>query len=253
MAKPKPSPSLAKPKKTPKSSEPEPDTLSPAERAASDFQATVGFYSLIIVPLLVALLVFPLAGFRESFHLDALPTKLTPHIVLLVLALSPPHLFYYWTWTHAVSWYELCTTRGWGVPYKTFALVAHGIKAFQFASLAIWAYSRVEWQDVITAHPLKLVVAAQLFVVGQVLNAKVYEKIGEAGVYYGTRLGVKVPWVYGFPFSVVPHPQYFGATLSFAGLFIALSTENAVREGVYIPMIAVAIMYAFSSWVEANL
>jgi hypothetical protein len=28
-----------------------------------------------------------------------------------------------------------------------------------------------------------------------------------AGVYYGIKLGRKVPWATGFPFSVAPHPQ----------------------------------------------
>jgi protein-S-isoprenylcysteine O-methyltransferase Ste14 len=38
--------------------------------------------------------------------------------------------------------------------------------------------------------------------------------IGKVGVYYGTRLGATVPWVEGFPFNVVRHPQYVGAVLS---------------------------------------
>lgn len=257
MAKPKPSPPVARRIKDKRDDVSlDADTLSAEARAQSDSNARIAFYSLILLPWVVALgMLGPDAfkGFKESFHLASHPTKLTPHIVLLVLALSPPHIFYYWTWTHAVHWHSLCKERGL-VAYKTFAGVAHMIKAFQFLSILLWSYNRVDLQQIYAdMHPLKALLCAQLFVIGQILNAKVYEKIGEAGVYYGTRLGVRVPWVYGFPFSVVPHPQYFGATLSFASLFLALSTEHAVSEGVYIPMLAVAIMYAFSSWVEANL
>ncbi|GFH15500.1 phosphatidyl-N-methylethanolamine N-methyltransferase, partial [Haematococcus lacustris] len=49
------------------------------------------------------------------------------------------------------------------------------------------------------------------------LNVGIYKAIGKVGVYYGTRLGHTVPWVTGFPFSVVPHPQYVGSALSVWG------------------------------------
>ena len=34
----------------------------------------------------------------------------------------------------------------------------------------------------------------------------------------GVKLGHKVPWVNGFPFNVVPHPQYVGSSLSVWGM-----------------------------------
>lgn len=37
---------------------------------------------------------------------------------------------------------------------------------------------------------------------------------GRNGVYYGARLGKAVKWCRGFPFSVVPHPQYLGSALT---------------------------------------
>ena len=58
----------------------------------------------------------------------------------------------------------------------------------------------------------------QLFVVGQLLNAAIYNAIGKAGVYYGYKIGVPVPWCTGFPFNVFTmHPQYAGVCLSIFG------------------------------------
>jgi hypothetical protein len=54
----------------------------------------------------------------------------------------------------------------------------------------------------------------QLLAVGQALNIGIYRAIGEAGVYYGFKLGHTVPWHTGFPFNVVNHPQYVGSVAS---------------------------------------
>jgi methylene-fatty-acyl-phospholipid synthase len=53
------------------------------------------------------------------------------------------------------------------------------------------------------------------------LNVAVYRRLGDNGVYYGTKLGKKVAWKTGFPFSVIRHPQYVGAVLTIGG-FVAL-------------------------------
>ena len=52
----------------------------------------------------------------------------------------------------------------------------------------------------------------------QALNIGIFRAIGHVGVYYGFKLGDKVPWVSGFPFNVVSHPQYVGAVLSVWGI-----------------------------------
>ena len=38
-------------------------------------------------------------------------------------------------------------------------------------------------------------------------------------VYYGGRLGKRIPWCTGFPFSIVSHPQYVGSVLTVWGCF----------------------------------
>jgi hypothetical protein len=61
-----------------------------------------------------------------------------------------------------------------------------------------------------------------LFAYGQSLNAGIFSAIGRVGVYYGFKLGHKVPWVTGWPFDTVAHPQYVGSVLSVWGLVALL-------------------------------
>lgn len=53
----------------------------------------------------------------------------------------------------------------------------------------------------------------------QILNIGIYRAIGKAGVYYGFKLGKKIPWHTGFPFNLgIQHPQYVGSVLTMWGL-----------------------------------
>lgn len=91
----------------------------------------------------------------------------------------------------------------------------------QFMSVWAWLYVRGVSSSLPlvlqSAHPLQILVAVGLFVFGQVLNAGIFKAIGHAGVYYGFKLGHVVPWVDGFPFTVVKHPQYVGSVASVWG------------------------------------
>ena len=64
--------------------------------------------------------------------------------------------------------------------------------------------------------------ALALFGFGQSLNAGIFAAIGKVGVYYGSKLGHTVPWVTGWPFDTVSHPQYVGSVLSVWGLAVLL-------------------------------
>lgn len=57
---------------------------------------------------------------------------------------------------------------------------------------------------------------------GQSLNAGIFAAIGKVGVYYGFKLGHTVPWVNGWPFDSVSHPQYVGSVLSVWALIALL-------------------------------
>jgi len=61
------------------------------------------------------------------------------------------------------------------------------------------------------ADPPRVAVAMLLLVAGQALNAGIYAAIGKEGVYYGFKLGARVPWVTGFPFNLgYRHPAVRG-------------------------------------------
>ena len=60
----------------------------------------------------------------------------------------------------------------------------------------------------------------------QALNLGIYRAIGLDGVYYGSRLGRKVPWCTGFPFSIVSHPQYVGSCMTVVAFAILLWTQG---------------------------
>ncbi len=52
----------------------------------------------------------------------------------------------------------------------------------------------------------------------QSLNVGIFAAIGHEGVYYGVKLGKQVPWVKGWPFDAVSHPQYVGSCLTLWGM-----------------------------------
>ncbi len=78
------------------------------------------------------------------------------------------------------------------------------------------------WLPVPSAAGAILVLGLILILFGQVLNFSVFWRLGKVGVFYGNRLGHKVPWVTSFPFNVVSHPQYVGTLLSIWGLFLIM-------------------------------
>ncbi|CAL9158979.1 unnamed protein product [Musa hybrid cultivar] len=112
-----------------------------------------------------------------------------------------PFPFYYLLWNHPQAWVDLC---GKGAdPSHRMAQISHALKAIQFVSLlSVARISRPPWYCVV------------LFLLGQLLNFKVYQLLGEAGTYYGVRFGKNIPWVSEFPFGYIKDPQYVGSILS---------------------------------------
>ena len=87
-----------------------------------------------------------------------------------------------------------------------------------------------------TGDGLALLAGAILLVVGQLLNVSVFWRLGKVGVFYGNRLGHEVPWVAGFPFSVVPHPQYLGTLVSIWGFFLIM--RHPYPDWLVLPLIS---------------
>lgn len=84
--------------------------------------------------------------------------------------------------------------------------------------MIVWYLSHSRGRFSLSAIPLPAAAAGLVLgAAGQALNVGIYRAIGHAGVYYGFKLGHSVPWVDGFPFNVVSHPQYVGSVLSVWG------------------------------------
>ncbi|KAJ8452871.1 hypothetical protein Cgig2_014634 [Carnegiea gigantea] len=94
-------------------------------------------------------------------------------------------------------------------PPKSWAYVAHLFKLIQFLSLSLLRL-RSLWPPPLDFWPL--------FLVGQFLNFRVYQLLGEAGTYYGVRFGKIIPWVPDFTFgSSISWKHYESLSLPFMG------------------------------------
>ncbi len=94
-------------------------------------------------------------------------------------------------------------------------------------------------------------VGALYVLVGQGLNVSIYRAIGNAGVYYGFKLGRPVPWCTSFPFNVgLRHPQYVGVVLTLFGILLPLASDAMVLNGFVQLIYAWAAMYALMSVME---
>ncbi|KAG7036543.1 Phosphatidyl-N-methylethanolamine N-methyltransferase [Cucurbita argyrosperma subsp. argyrosperma] len=122
--------------------------------------------------------------------------------VLAVIGVLLPFPYYYVLWTRPQLWVNLCGK--WCEPSKLMAQVSVFLKLLQF--LSILHVSSFSWPPPLYFWPL--------MAFGQFLNFRVYQLLGEAGVYYGVRFGKNIPWVTEFPFGYIKDPQYVGSILS---------------------------------------
>jgi len=101
---------------------------------------------------------------------------------------------------------------------------------FKLIQIGVFAAWIIAFSDVFPPLPTAplpwLLLGLALLVVGQILNFGVFWRLGKVGVFYGNKLGHEVPWVKGFPFSLVPHPQYVGTLMSIWGLFLVMRYPN---------------------------
>lgn len=87
----------------------------------------------------------------------------------------------------------------------------------QFVAVLLWLSCHMRsglCPDLRAVGLAQWLAALVLFGYGQSLNAGIFKAIGHVGVYYGFKLGHTVPWVNGWPFDTVSHPQYVGSVLS---------------------------------------
>jgi hypothetical protein len=134
-------------------------------------------------------------------------------------------------------------------------------KAIQFTAVALWfSCSRADGGGGLCvlggfAPSLPLVswlAALLLGGYGQALNVGIFRAIGREGVYYGARLGKRIPWVKGWPFdAALAHPQYAGSALTvWAG---ALLMGSARPAGTLVLVLYWTLLYVVTALMEQHL
>ena len=161
-------------------------------------------------------------------------------------ALSLPHWVYAYTWVRPRAFASFSGVdldrQSPAVAAKQLCTLAVGLKIVQALFFLRWwlvVVYGVESDadgDVLNAFRvaaskplLQMALAAVLVFVGNSLNFAVYDSLGMVGVYYGDRFGANVPWVTGWPFNFMPHPQYVGASCNVLGATVALYPTEGER------------------------
>eukprot|EP00316_Scyphosphaera_apsteinii_P004658 CAMPEP_0119310546 /NCGR_PEP_ID=MMETSP1333-20130426/19628_1 /TAXON_ID=418940 /ORGANISM="Scyphosphaera apsteinii, Strain RCC1455" /LENGTH=513 /DNA_ID=CAMNT_0007314745 /DNA_START=21 /DNA_END=1562 /DNA_ORIENTATION=- len=197
------------------------------------------------------------ALFRPAFELQGWQRWLQTEKFLLVLAcLSIERIVYTIVWLfpqHFVHFAQHSLLRhvGKGRPLDTILFLFWVSKIFQFGSIFGYYFSVGPLPAARDISLLRWVSGLQAFCLGQLLNAAIYRAIGKAGVYYGYKVGVPVPWCTGFPFDVFTmHPQYAGVCLSILGGGILMGTQLHTHEGFAAVGVSAALFYLYMSTVE---
>jgi len=117
--------------------------------------------------------------------------------------------YYAYLWYFPTRWMSFVSPND---PCTTMARVSMVMRLFQWCcALSISSLSLSYYQPWVYFGAFICIAA------GQYLNARVYQLLGQTGVYYGSRFGKKVPWVTEFPYGVIRDPQYVGSILTFVG------------------------------------
>ena len=164
--------------------------------------------------------------------------------VLLYLAIPMPHAFYAMLWTKPKVWKSVAK-KSKVHPVDLLAVIALCMKVVQLVSFLFYIVTLLgtnAFMETLTrAHPLTLLFGAVLVFAGQSLNIGTYKALGKDGVYYGIKFGRKIPWVTGFPFTVCPHPQYIGSSLSVWGVLWPIMR---VFTGEFLDLVAVGFYWS---------
>lgn len=142
-----------------------------------------------------------------------------------VLAIE--RITYLVVWRNPDAFREACRRFSVEVPVEALCRLFYGFKLLQASVFLAWFAWFGRWftaapQPLFSSDVRAILLGLLLIGVGQLLNFAVFLRLGRAGVFYGARFGVEVPWVTGFPFSLLAHPQYVGTTLTIWGLFLVV-------------------------------
>lgn len=173
-------------------------------------------------------------------------------LILSALLLSVERISY------ALIWNNPATFREWaadpavaaiGGPVKLVRLLFVLFKAIQAGVFALWIYVHGDGGLQPTHSQAAMMLGAMLGICGQILNVSVFVRLGARGVFYADRFGYETPWVRGFPFSLVSHPQYVGTAMTIWGLFMVMRFPHP--DWAVLPLLE-TIYYIAGSHVERN-
>lgn len=172
-------------------------------------------------------------------------------MVIFGVLLGFERMTYYLASRHSRLWRRLCRRSKWSMFRDPVKAVAHLFYLFKAIQLSVfWAWCAL-WGHTLmplpTAPMAALIVGAALIVFGQVLNFSVFLRLGNVGVFYGAQFGHAVPWVAGFPFCVMRHPQYMGVLLSIWGFFVVMRFPHG--DWCYLPLLE-TLYYAWGAYQE---
>jgi len=174
-------------------------------------------------------------------------------VILLVSAilLSFERITYFLVSRYPERWYRLCQRPPLAVfdgPVNALHKLFYGFKAIQGAVFLYWWMLLGDtWMPLPTAEGIALIAGLLLIAAGVFLNAAVFSRLGRTGVFYGAEIGYELPWITGFPFSMMRHPQYLGALLCIWGLFVVMRFPNG--DWFYLPLMETAF-YAWGAYNE---
>ena len=235
-----------------------PERLKHAARPATkpDRALQLVFALGLLVPFVVFAFLDP-DGARDAFALQYATIRqlrsyiLSSHFVAAVLCLSVERACYTLVWCCPWAFGEFCSKHNLGPPVDVIVRLFGVNKFFQLLGFAhLYLLGGLAPPPSLFA----LGVGAALVVWGQALNVGIYRAIGKAGVYYGYKFGVAVPWCTGFPFTLgLAHPQYLGSAATAYGCVLLSLTAAHVPGGYGGLAHAQALLYAYMAYVEHNL
>ncbi len=235
-----------------------PERLKHAARPATkpDRMIQLVFALGLLVPLVAFACMDP-AGAVDAYALQYATIKQLPRYIMTgpfvaaVLCLCVERACYTLVWCCPRAFGEFCSKHNLGAPVDVVVRLFGVNKFFQLLGFAhLYLLGGL-------APPPSLFavgVGAALVLWGQALNVGIYRAIGKAGVYYGYKFGVAVPWCTGFPFTLgLAHPQYLGSAATAYGCVLLSLTAAHVPGGYGGLAHAQALLYAYMAYVEHNL
>lgn len=203
----------------------------------------------------------------DSVAARSTATENERNILLLSLVtcfvLSLPHILYYFIWMKPYLWMRSATKANLD-PVQRIYHLAVVIKIVQYSAVLYWWYAILEPRQLQTAlehispwseTPFTFWqgLGIPMFLIGQFLNFAAYGAIGINGIYYGYKLGKKIPWCYDWPFGgpwALKNPQYIGCSISIWGAFFFFCSTPHYEAGATNISIFWSLCYLFSGIIE---